>query len=270
LLYALPTKMKINITHIDTACILLDINGYKILTDPTLDNAGGVYHHGFGSISRKTGTPSLNPVALMDVDLVLLSHHQHKDNFDIKGKAFASNVSKIISTKQASKALRNVVGLNNWETHHIQTNKCTNLRITATPAQHHPSWVPSFFAGQVIGFIIEFDEQKDGVIYISGDTVYFKGIEQVASRYKVNIGVFHVGSAQFRYLTGFAQYTMDSNDLLKAVSVLNPNQIIPIHHKGWSHFKESEITLTRTLKESELTKTRTIFLISGQPITIDL
>ena len=44
--------MKVNITHIDTACILLEINGYRILTDPTLDSAGKLYHHGFGSISR--------------------------------------------------------------------------------------------------------------------------------------------------------------------------------------------------------------------------
>lgn len=30
--------MKVTITHIDTACVLLNINGYKILTDPTLNN----------------------------------------------------------------------------------------------------------------------------------------------------------------------------------------------------------------------------------------
>jgi L-ascorbate metabolism protein UlaG (beta-lactamase superfamily) len=29
--------MKVTITHIDTACVLININGFKILTDPTLD-----------------------------------------------------------------------------------------------------------------------------------------------------------------------------------------------------------------------------------------
>ncbi|NOU46264.1 MAG: MBL fold metallo-hydrolase [Bacteroidales bacterium] len=260
--------MKINITHIDTACILLEINGYKILTDPTLDNSGSLYHHGFGSMSRKTGTPSLNPDELFDIDLVLLSHHQHKDNFDIKGRELALKVSKIISTKQAEKVLKNAVGLDNWETHQILTDKCSNLRITATPAQHRPWWIPKFFSGNVIGFIIEFDEQKDGVIYISGDTVYFNGIDEVASKYKIDIGVFHVGSAQFRYLTGFGQYTMDSKDLVKAVKVLNPNVIVPIHHNGWSHFKESDRLLYQTLSENEFTKKQTTFLTSGQKTTI--
>jgi len=52
--------MKISITHIDTACILLDINGYKILTDPTLDNAGKLYYHGSGTFSRKTENPAIS------------------------------------------------------------------------------------------------------------------------------------------------------------------------------------------------------------------
>jgi L-ascorbate metabolism protein UlaG (beta-lactamase superfamily) len=256
--------MKINITHIDTACILLEINGFKILTDPTLDHAGKLYHHGYGAISRKTDEPAVLPSSLKDVDLILLSHHQHKDNFDHAGKEFSQTVSTIISTKQASKELKNIIGLDNWETHKIETDKVSNLKITAIPAQHHPWWLPEFFSGKVIGFVIEFDEQQNGVIYISGDTVYFKGIDEVAKRYSVDIGIFHVGSAQFRYLSGFGQYTMDSKDLLKAVKVINPNTIIPIHYKGWTHFKETETVLRNTIDSSALVKSKTKFLILGE------
>lgn len=260
--------MKINITHIDTACILLDINGFRILTDPALDDAGKLYHHGFGSVSRKTENPALQISELHKIDLILLSHHQHKDNFDNKGKEFALSVPTIISTKKASKELKGVTGLDDWETCRVKTDKCSNLKITATPAQHHPWWLPEIFLGKVIGFIIEFDEQKNGVIYISGDTVFFKGINEIAKRYKIDVGIFHVGSAQFRYLSGFGQYTMDSKDLLKSVKVLNPNTIIPIHYKGWSHFKENEKKLKAKLTTNELTKNKTIFLKSGEQYTI--
>lgn len=256
--------METYITHIDTACILLEINGYKILTDPTLDNSGRSYHHGFGSISRKTENPAISENDLKNVDLILLSHHQHKDNFDTKGRAFAKTVSNIISTKQASKDLNGVIGLNVWETCKIETQKLPNLKITATPAQHHPWWIPEFFSGKVIGFIIEFDGQENGVIYISGDTVYFKGIDDIAKKYKIDLGIFHVGSAQFRYLTGLGRYTMDSDDLLRAVKVLQPKTIIPIHHKGWTHFKENEITLKKTLERNKQTNQRTKLLTSGE------
>lgn len=255
--------MKISITHIDTACILLDINGYKILTDPTLDQAGKWYYHGAGTFSKKTENPALSVTDLCDIDLILLSHHQHKDNFDNKGKEFALTVANIISTKPASKALPGVIGLDDWETYSIETPKLSNLKITATPAQHHPWWVPEFLAGKVIGFVIEYAGQKNGVIYISGDTVYFKGIPEIARRFTIDVGIFHVGSVQIRYLTGFGRYTMDSHDLLKAAKVLNPNKVIPIHHKGWSHFKEKENTLKKVVETNEFVNRKAVFLRSG-------
>ena len=255
--------MNISITHIDTACVLLDINGYRILTDPTLDTAGQLYYHGSGTFSRKTESPALTINELKDVDLVLLSHHQHKDNFDINGKKFTLTVPLILSTKSAAKEIKGITGLADWESYKITTSKVPGLKITATPAQHHPWWVPEFLAGKVIGFIIEFDYQESGVIYISGDTVYFNGIKEVASRYKINVGIFHLGSVEFRYLTAFGRYTMNSSDLLKSVNVLNPNVIIPIHYKGWTHFKEKEAALRSRIASAEELKSKTIFLSPG-------
>jgi L-ascorbate metabolism protein UlaG (beta-lactamase superfamily) len=255
--------MKITITHIDTACILLEINGYKILTDPTLDEAGKLYYHGSGTFSRKTENPAVTIDELKDVDLVLLSHHQHKDNFDNNGKKFALTIPLILSTRSAEKKINGIIGLDDWESYKINTNKVPGLKITATPAQHHPWWVPEFLAGKVIGFIIEFNGQENGVIYISGDTVYFKGIEEVARRYKIDIGIFHLGSVEFRYLTGFGRYTMNSFELLKSVKTLKPLKIIPIHYKGWTHFKEKESLLRSRIAGNEEVKSKTIFLIPG-------
>jgi L-ascorbate metabolism protein UlaG (beta-lactamase superfamily) len=260
--------MNITITHIDTACILLDINGYKILTDPTLDQAGRVYHHGYGGISRKTGSPALLPDDLSNIDLILLSHHQHKDNLDIEGMRFAEQAPNIISTKAARRVLPQTIGLDNWEYVDIKSDKVTNLRITATPAQHHPSWLPEFISGKVIGFVIEFDEQEKGVIYISGDTVYFEGIDEVARRYNIDAAIMHLGAVQFRYLTGFGRYTMDGKDLIKAVKVLRPCTILPIHYRGWTHFKESEDALRKLLEEQDEINYKTIFLKPGVPLQL--
>lgn len=255
----------LTITHIDTACMLIDINGYRILTDPTLDRAGKLYYHGAGAFSRKTGDPALPLTALPEVDLVLLSHHHHKDNFDTNGKRFASTVPLILSTKPAARAIKGITGLDDWEAYSIQTAKVPGLKITATPAQHHPWWVPEVLAGKVIGFIIEFDQLQSGVIYISGDTVYFNGIDEVAKRFTIGTAIFHVGSVQFRYITGFGQYTMNARGLLRSVHVLNPAKVIPIHYKGWSHFKESESTLRRVLARDPFVNEKVTFLKPGIP-----
>lgn len=260
--------MNISITHIDTACILIEINGYRILTDPTLDKAGKLYYHGSGTFSRKTNSPAITIDQLGDVDLVLLSHHQHKDNFDTNGRKFASKVPLILSTKPAAKTIKGITGLSDWEVYKIETSNVPGLKITATPAQHHPWWVPEFLSGKVIGFIIEFAGQRNGVIYISGDTVYFKGIEEVARRYKIDIGIFHLGSVEFRYLTGFGRYTMNSTDLFRAVETLKPLVIIPIHYKGWSHFKEKESSLRKKISTYVEIDSKTIFLTPGKKIVL--
>ena len=252
------------ITHIDTACVLIEINGYRILTDPTLDHSGKLYHHGFGAISRKTSEPVLPAGGLGEIDLVLLSHHQHKDNFDNAGKEFTKKVATVISTKRASEEIKGIIGLNAWESYAVQTTKVPGLKITATPAQHRPSWVPEFLSGKVTGFIVEYDAQTSGVLYISGDTVYFKGIEEVAKRYRIDIGIFNVGGVQFRYLTALGKYTMDGKGLIRSVKQLNPGTVIPVHTTGWTHFKEKESHLKKVLQQDETIAGKTIFLNTGE------
>ncbi|MGM9478176.1 MBL fold metallo-hydrolase [Pedobacter sp. GSP4] len=256
--------MIVSLTHINTACVLLEINGYRILTDPTLDDAGGLYYHGFGAFSRKTANPGLTADQLQDIDLVLLSHHQHKDNLDTKGRAFLGQVKTIISTVPASKDIKGITGLEEWQSYAVYTPKVKGLKITATPAQHRPSWIPEFVSGKVIGFIIEAAELPNGAIYLSGDTVFFKGIAEIGRRYKIDVAVMNVGGVEFRYLTGLGKYTMDGLGLIKAANVLNPKRIFPVHSSGWTHFKQKETDLKVLLMADELIKNRTYFLVTGQ------
>ena len=188
--------MEIKIIHIDTACCLIKIDGCTILTDPVFDNPGKYYHHGFGAISKKIDEPSIELDKIPKVDLILLSHPQNKDNFDNSGLNFAKNVPIIISTKQIEKKYKNGIGLKTWDEHVIKLPN-GELTNTATPASHHPWWLPEFFSGKVIGFVLEHSNSKES-IYITGDTVYFNGIEKTAKRFQyIFIGLIHVGNAQF-------------------------------------------------------------------------
>ncbi len=221
------------------------------MTDPVLDKAGKLYHFGYGAFSRKSSNPSLTKEQIGDIDLILLSHHQHKDNFDRAGKKFAKSIERVITTVPGAKTLKNGVGLNNWESISVETPKVPGLKITATPAQHHPWWVPHFIAGDVIGFIIEWDGQENGAYYISGDTVFFKGIKEIAHRFTIDVGVFHLGSVQFKHLTGLGQYTFDVKSAINAAEVLNVNTFIPIHYSGWSHFKEIDAMVENKFNQNK-------------------
>ncbi len=257
--------MKIIVTHIDTACCLIEIGDFKILTDPTLDNSGKFYHHGFGAISKKTDNPKLDQISLNSIDLILLSHPQHKDNFDTKGRELAKSAPIILSTKKIEKDYPNGKGLQPWDDYEIKLPNGGNLKITATPAQHHPSWLPKFISGEVIGFVIQHSELSE-IIYISGDTVYFDGIGEIATKFKnINYALIHVGSAQFRYLTGLGKFTMDSKGFVKTINTLKPKLAIPIHNGGWSHFKENDKgILTELSKTNDGQKEIVHFLKRGE------
>lgn len=232
------------------------------MTDPVLDNPGGWYHFGYGTFSKKTSVPSIGKDQIGTIDLILLSHHQHKDNFDKAGKAFAKDVDQIVTTKPAARKLSNACGLDNWESIVVGTSLVPGLKITAVPAQHHPWWLPQFFAGKVIGFIIEWEGQENGAYYISGDTVYFKGIEEIASRYTIDVGIIHLGSVQFRYLTGKGKYTFDVKSAAKAADFLDINTFIPVHYSGWMHFKEAGDKAKSAFNATHLTS-KILWLTSG-------
>jgi L-ascorbate metabolism protein UlaG (beta-lactamase superfamily) len=195
--------MKIVITLIDTACILLDIGGYRILTDPVFDPPGSYYHFGYGTISKKYSTPAILPETLGKVDLVLLSHHQHEDNLDKAGRAYLSTVDHILSTVPAAKAIPGVKGLEEWQSLEINDSRLPGgkLKITAVPARHTSLGILNPIAGKVIGFVLQM-EGSESAYYISGDTTFFDGINEIAKRFpKIDIAILNTGSAGFPYLT---------------------------------------------------------------------
>lgn len=247
--------MKVKVTHIDTACILLEINGCKILTDPTLDNKDGFLPQYVSSplaFSKKNIDPVLSDDEIGKVDLVLLSHDHHSDNLDKTGKKFIKTVPIVLSTKDAVRRLKNdnTIGLGNWEEFKIDDKRVKGLKIKAIPAQHTNIKRLDRAMGNVLGFTIEWDGQENGCIYISGDTVLFDGIYELATKKKVDIAILHLGAGAFPYLKRNLRVTMNGEEAIATTKLLNPNIIIPIHYEGWWHFKQTTRSLQNEIEKS--------------------
>jgi len=247
--------MNVRITHIDTACILLDINGFKILTDPTLDKKDGIFPQYVSSplaFSKKYRDPALSVAEIGSVDLVLLSHDHHSDNLDKNGKKFIKTVPVVLSTKDAVRRLKNenTIGLDNWEEYPIEDKRVKGLKITAIPAQHTNIKRLDRLMGKVLGFTIEWDGQENGCIYISGDTVLFEGIYELAEKKKVDIAILHLGAGAFPYLKRNLRVTMNGEEAVETTKLLNPKMVIPIHYEGWWHFRQTTKSLKNEIEKS--------------------
>jgi len=224
--------MAIAVTHIGTATMLLEVGGLRLLTDPVFDAPGRQYGFGFGTSSRHLETPALTLAQLGKLDAVLLSHDQHADNFDDAGRAMLPSVPVVITTRPAAKRLGHpgAVGL-----HDFESTQLGALKITATPARHGPPGsLP--IAGRVVGFMIE-HSSLTGPIYISGDTVWFEGIAEVARRFRPATSFLHLGGVRFP-ISGPLKYTFDAQQAVTAAQALGSAKVIPLHYEGWTHFRE--------------------------------
>jgi len=71
---------------------VLDLGGLRIVSDPTFDPPGP---HGY---LTKTAGPAVTEDQLGPVDLVLVSHDNHPDNLDDRGRAFALAGRLVLTT----------------------------------------------------------------------------------------------------------------------------------------------------------------------------
>lgn len=226
----------VTLTHIGGPTLLIETRGWTILSDPTFDEPGRRYSFGWGTSSVKTAGPAIRVADLPPIDLVVVSHDHHGDNLDTAGRALLDEVPQVVTTRAASRRLgAPAVGLGHWDSTIVRAPGRAPLRVTATPCRHGPP-LSRPIVGEVCGFALEFDDGE--VVWISGDTVLYDGVREVAERLEVDVAVVHLGDVRFG-LTGALHYSMTAAEGAELVSLLSPRVAVPVHFEGWSHFHES-------------------------------
>jgi L-ascorbate metabolism protein UlaG (beta-lactamase superfamily) len=239
----------VRITHIGGPTVLIEVEGWRILTDPTFDAPGRTYHFGWGSSSRKVRGPAVSAADIGAVDAVLLTHDHHADNLDDAGRAVLADVPRIVTTTSGSRRLGPPsVGLEPWASTTIEAPDRSPITVTATPCRHGPPFSHPI-VGDVVGFALQWAGQQHGVLWVSGDTVLYDGVRQVAERFDVDLALLHLGGARFT-ITGPARYTMTARDGLELCRELRPRTVIPVHYEGWSHFRDGRDAIDAELERA--------------------
>jgi L-ascorbate metabolism protein UlaG (beta-lactamase superfamily) len=224
----------LRITLIGGPTALIEIDGFRILTDPTFD-APGAYQLPYVKLEKLSG-PALEPEAIGKVDAVLLSHDQHADNLDHSGRDFLTMADRVLTTVAGAKRLGGrAEGLAPWATTELTGNNGHSLTVTATPARHGPAGIEPL-SGDVIGFVLTSKDNTIRPIYISGDTVWYDGVAEVARRFKAGVVLPFAGAAQTR---GPFHLTMDTNDTIETARAFPDAVIVPLHTDGWAHFRQN-------------------------------
>lgn len=236
------------ITHVGGPTALIEIDGWRLLTDPTFDPAGGHYDFGWGTSSDKLAGPALAVGRLPTIDAVLLTHDHHGDNLDTSGRALLPHVPTVITTRSGARRLRlaGARGLTAGETTRLSAPGRPVIEVTATPARHGPP-LSGPVVGAVVGFALRRPASDDGVLlWITGDTVLHRPLRQTAAAMTVDVVLVHVGGVRFP-LTGPVRYTMTGRRAVELIGIARPRIAVPVHYEGWGHFKEGRAAVERAL-----------------------
>jgi L-ascorbate metabolism protein UlaG (beta-lactamase superfamily) len=253
--------MTARITLIGGPTALIEFGGLRFLTDPTFDGPGD-YQLAHVTLS-KTSRPAIAAADVGPVDAVLLSHDQHADNLDNSGRDFLRKAPRVFTTKVGADRLgENAEGLAPWQTVTLSKGG-KSVQITAAPARHGPAGIEPL-AGDVIGFVLTSNEPSLKPVYITGDTVWYDGVAEVARRFKAGIVLLFAGAAQTR---GPFYLTMNTNDAIETAAAFPDATIVPVHQEGWAHFRQSGDDLQKAFKALGFDK-RLHMLEPGVPSTV--
>jgi L-ascorbate metabolism protein UlaG (beta-lactamase superfamily) len=259
----------VRLTHVGGPTVLIEVGGWRLLTDPTFDPPGRQYAFGWGTGSRKLAGPAIAAAELPPIDAVLLSHDHHADNLDAAGRSLLPSAGAIVTTTSGARRLGGKArGLDPWQTTLLEASGRPVIEVTATPCRHGPP-LSHPLVGDVIGFALHWEGQEHGALWISGDTVMFDGVRQVGRRLRVDVALLHLGGVRFP-VTGPLRYTMTAHQAVELCRLVGPRTAIPIHYEGWAHFKEGREAVERELDRApEAIRHRIRWLPIGEPVDLD-
>ena len=185
--------------------------------------------------SRGVGPPS--------IDAVLLTHDHNDDNLDPARHALLPAAGVVITTAAGAKRLGAATvdsspGRQRGSKQPGGRRSRSRPRPAATAHRSATRSRATLSASRFAG------TARSTVPWISGDTVLYDGVRDVADRLAIGTAILHLGGVQFP-VTGPVRFTMTARDAVELCDLIRPSTAIPIHYEGWKHFKQGRVGIER-------------------------
>jgi L-ascorbate metabolism protein UlaG (beta-lactamase superfamily) len=216
----------------------------------------------------KLTDPALSTDELPRLDAVLLSHDEHFDNLDREGRALLQRVPLTLTTASGAKRLGGTAeGLRPWQSLEVRSGDGITVRVTGVPALHGPRMLTRY-VGDVTGFVLEWEGQRNGALYISGDTILFADLAEIGCRFTIGTAMVHIGCGGFDDITGPLRLSLSANQGVRLAELVGAKTLVPSHYEGWAHFTEPRRSAEQALNESF--DGRVVWLKAGTPTPIEV
>jgi L-ascorbate metabolism protein UlaG (beta-lactamase superfamily) len=229
-------KMSVKFTWYGHAALGLETDGYKILVDPFL-----------------TDNPAANvsPEEL-HADYILLSHG-HGDHVGDSVAIAKRTGATVISNFE----ICSWCGTKGIQTHAQHLGGGYNhpfgyLKLTL--ALHGSALPDGSYGGNPVGFLLTTTEGKK--IYMACDTGLFGDMRLIAEE-GIDLAVLPIGD----------NFTMGPDDALRAVKLLEPKHVVPIHYNTWDLIAQDPNKWARRVENE--TSSKVHVLKPGESFTLN-
>ena len=217
------------------ATLGLETGGYKLIIDPFFD-----------------GNPAspISPKAV-EADYILISHG-HGDHVG-DGVAIAKRTGATVISVNEIAVWFGDQGLKSHGQHLGGGYKHPFGYLKLTLALHGSALPDGSNGGNPCGFLLTTNDGKK--IYMAQDTGLFGDMKLIGEE-GLDLAVIPIGD----------NYTMGPDDALRAVKMLEPKAVIPIHYNTWDLLKQDANTWAERVQKE--TRTKVVVLKPGESFSL--
>ncbi|UCD32030.1 MAG: metal-dependent hydrolase [Desulfobacterales bacterium] len=215
--------MKIKITWYSHACLFIETSKAKLLVDPFI-----------------SGNP-LSPIQAEEVaaDYIFVSHG-HGDHVGDTIAIAKRTGATVISNFEIQNWLVNQ-GVENAHPQHIGGGFDYPWgRVKLTIAQHGSALPDGAYGGNQCGFLFYIEGKK---IYHACDTGLFYDMKLIGEE-GIDVAIIPIGD----------NFTMGPDDALRAVKLIEPDQVVPIHYDTFDIIKQDPQSWAATVERETAAK----------------
>ncbi len=213
----------VSVTFLKHASLVINDGGSFIMVDP-------VYSDIFWFI--KDFSPlQFDPRMIPEPQHVLITHG-HYDHLDTASLATLKKDTHIVTPLGYDQNFKELEMTNRTQLDWYNTFRDGDLEITLLPCNHWTMRNPITGPNRSLWGSYLVRTASGYTIYVSGDTAYFDGFEQLGRQYDIDLAVFNVGAYEPRWF--MAQSHLNPLETVQAFKELNARKLLVVH---WGTFR---------------------------------
>lgn len=242
----------VEMQHIRNATVKITYAGTTFLIDPMLAKKGA--YPGFENTYRShlrnpmVDLPESVDNVIADIDAVIVTH-THLDHWDDAAQKALPKDMPLFAQHEADAQLIRSQGFNNVRVLSDEA-EFGGVKITKTGGQHGTDemYAVSAYAqalGEAMGIVFQAPGYK--TLYLVGDTIWRKEVDQTIETYQPEVIVLNAGKAK---MTGYeGAIIMGEDDVLRASQASENAAIVAVHMDAVNHMSLTREQLRSYVKE---------------------